>query len=146
MNTALKQPVWFGLDQAQTASRPTCTFICSDCDRMHNGITDRIPDGWDLQPGAYGNAPRLRCPDCIEQAEQAEIARRQAQPFMLFLEKQATGQFHIAMAPENVLMRWLPLGFYLTPAQARALAAQLTQYATLAEVPGSVLDGDGGVA
>ncbi|MDD3800095.1 MAG: hypothetical protein PHE36_13060 [Novosphingobium sp.] len=143
MNTALKEPVWIGYDPA--GNTPCYAFICNDCGSTHHGPSHRIPDGWDLQPGTHGKAPILRCPDCIERIEQAEIAQRQAQPFMLFLEKQDSGQFQIAMAPENVLMRYLPLGFYLTPAQARALAAQLITYAAMAENPGSVPDGKGGV-
>lgn len=146
MNAALADPMWRGLDMAKAASNQCFTFICSDCDRMHHGASDRIPDGWDLQPGAEGNAPTLHCPDCVDSIAQADIARRNAQSFTLFLEKAECGAFHIALTPENVLMRWLPLAFYLTPTQARTLAAQLNTHAALAENPGAVPKDKGGVA
>lgn len=139
METALQEPVWAGFDRGRADCIGRCfTFICGDCERTHQSLFDRIPKGWDLQPGTGGHAPAVRCPDCMERIEQAELARRQAQTFTLFLEKQEGGHFQIAMMPEDVLMRWLPLGFYLTPEQARALAVQLVAHATLAENPGAV--------
>ena len=140
MKAALKEPVWTGRDLARAMDRTgLCfTFICSDCERIHHNLFDRIPQGWDLQPGTAEHSPQVRCPDCVERIEQAHIAARRARSFTLFLEKQASGEFQIAMVPEDVLMRWLPLGFYLTPEQARALAAQLLAHADLAENPGAV--------
>lgn len=60
--------------------------------------------------------------------------------FDVFLEKQEDGTYRIALAPEAVLMRWLPLGFFLTANEARRLADELITYAALAQQPGCVPD------
>jgi hypothetical protein len=58
--------------------------------------------------------------------------------FSAFLERQADGRYLIALTPEAVLMRWLPLGFFLEPGQARTLAAELTSLADMADAPGTL--------
>jgi hypothetical protein len=62
--------------------------------------------------------------------------------FSAFLERQADGRYLIALTPEAVLMRWLPLGFFLEPGQARTLAAELTGLADLADAPGTLGAGE----
>lgn len=137
---------WIGFDPARDDSFPSYAFICGSCDRMHHNTTGEWPEGWDVLPAPDAPASNILCPDCRHADVQPTIAERPTTPFRLFLEKQDSGEFLIAMTPENVLMRWLPLGFYLPPAQARDLAAQLNIYAALAEKPGSAPDGKGGVA
>jgi hypothetical protein len=58
--------------------------------------------------------------------------------FSAFLERQADGRYLVTLTPDAVLMRWLPLGFFLEPGQARALAAELTHLADLADAPGTL--------
>jgi hypothetical protein len=58
--------------------------------------------------------------------------------FSAFLERQADGRYLVSLTPEAVLMRWLPLGFFLEPAQARTLAGELTRLADLADAPGTM--------
>jgi len=66
--------------------------------------------------------------------------------FHIFLEKQDGGEYRVALMPEAVLMRWLPLGFFLTPAEARATARDLLHYAAQAERPGQLADATGAAA
>lgn len=152
MKPALKEPVLIGVDLARgkCQSTPYFIFTCSDCQHTEHSLFCDVPGGWDVIQSGSGVGSVLRCPDCNEAIEQKAIqtkavARHHAGGFAVFLEKQSTGEFQIAMTPEDVLMRWLPLGFYLTPAQARALSADLISYAALAENPGSVPHGKGGV-
>lgn len=137
---------WIGFDPARDDSFPSYAFICGSCDRMHHNTTGEWPEGWGVVTGPEAPASDVRCPDCSHDIEQTTNTARPSASFRLFLERQDSGEFQIAMTPENVLMRWLPLGFYMPPAQARDLAAQLTAYAALAEKPGSAPDGKGGVA
>jgi len=152
-----------------TKSRPASVqpriFICADCGRQHNSPTDATPEGWDLLAMDCSGTPFLRCPDCSERIEQAHFARMAdfmatqpgskaardlaelwrattppAAPFSIFLEKQDAGDYRVALMPEAVLMRWLPLGFFLTPAEARATARDLMHYATQAERPGKLVE------
>lgn len=73
-----------------------------------------------------------------EAAENYRAAMASQRPFSVFLEKQPCGEYRVAMTPEAALMRWLPLGFFLTPDQAETLAADLTRYADLARTPGTL--------
>lgn len=129
------------------------TFTCCDCGCTEMRPTAEVPDDWDMIRSPSGLLPYLlRCPDCNERIERDHIAARRAesapsapppppeQPpaFAIFLERQDGGHFAVAMHPEAALMRWLPLGFFLTPDQARTTAKSLIRYATLAENPGAL--------
>ncbi|WP_336981632.1 hypothetical protein [Altererythrobacter fulvus] len=114
------------------------TFICGSCGAQHHSLRCLRPEGWQFLPGGrQGEAAKLLCPDC-QPGPDAPQQKAQPQPFALYLEKQPCGAFHIAMNPEDALMRWLPLGFFLTPEQARQMAHELHNLAALAERPGSV--------
>lgn len=107
---------------------------------------------------------RLLCNDCLEQEEQKAIERLREKlagkdmpgtreparvaiappeprlpaspaPFSIGEDRQADGTVRIAMTPETVLMRCNPLGFFLTPPEARALASALRLAADKAERP-----------
>lgn len=159
------------LEKPVHSSKPpqTFTFICGDCGRTEHRPVPTIPEGWDHVP----HADQIRCPDCNEAIEQNKTAdfwrnvrklRKAARagkeppapppnpqpvpdapcPFTVFLEKQDCGKYLIAMAPEKVLMRWHPLGFFLSPAEAHALADELRTFAMLAARPGELpAKGDG---
>jgi hypothetical protein len=71
-------------------------------------------------------------------AGKVHIVAEQRNAFTAFLEKQMDGRYLVALTPEAALMRWLPLGFFLEPGQARALAAELTRLADLADAPGTL--------
>ncbi len=139
-------PPQIRVDRASGTDRINYTFCCAECDRIESSPSPAIPDGWNLIQTPDTLQKLLRCPDCSATLERNEIARLQekaeaaasAPAFDLFLEKQADGSFQIAMSPHAALMRWLPLGFFLFPKQARALADQLRIYAALAEKPGCV--------
>lgn len=165
MPATLEKPDAIGVDRAKGHDLTAYTFICGDCGRTEHRPIPTIPDGWDLIELDCSGAPFLRCPDCNEAIEQNKIAefwrnapklRKAARagkeppaappetqavpdaprPFSVFLEKQDCGKYLIAMAPEKVLMRWHPLGFFLTPAEAHALADELRTFALLAARPG----------
>lgn len=120
------------------------TFVCCDCAREENSPRRTIPPGWDkVAPDA------VRCPDCNTLIEamhsQRARERRPTTPFPhpnsgfhVNLERQNDGEYLIAIAPAHILMRWLPLGFFATPDEARALAADLRRYAALAENRGEL--------
>lgn len=134
-------------------ARPQYVFICTSCGRSYNSLYCNVPDGWvaNLTPDGLGHD--LHCPDCnlsaciaasdLQSPDKSEP--QPTDPFDLYLEKQDNGRFQIAMTPQAVLMRWYPLGFYLSPTQARAQAAELIRLAALAENPGSVPSISGGV-
>jgi hypothetical protein len=143
-------------------------FICDNCGRHHNATTTAIPDGWDKveTPGIAETI--IHCPDCLERVEQTKISELRTKlesstfsgltdsawatkaafantlvkplhnAFTVVLEKRDGGDYRIAMLPEAAMMRWLPLGFFLTPSEARATAKQLVKYAELAEAPGTL--------
>ena len=158
-----------------TKSRPATAepriFICTDCGRQHNSPDDATPEGWDLLAMDCSGTAFLRCPDCAERIEQAHFDRMAdfmatqpgskaardladvwrattppASPFSIFLEKQDSGDYRVALTPEAVLMRWLPLGFFLTPAEARATARDLLHYAAQADRPGKLVERKGAEA
>lgn len=132
------------------------TFICCDCDRTENRLFDVIPEGWDLVETDTNGTWGVRCPDCNEKIEQDKIREfwsksssnstetvKPDQPavpraFTVFLEMQECGKYMVAMTPEKALMRWYPLGFFLSPVEAHALADELRTYAMLAERPGEL--------
>lgn len=150
MNTALKQPDIIGIDHGTGRDLAAFSFICCDCGCTELRPTADLPEDWDLIAMDITSFPLARCPDCNEQIETDKIRELRetgaATPptvppersFSVFLEKQDCGQYRIAMAPEAVLMRWLPLGFFLTAAQAHALADELRTFAMLAEHPGEL--------
>lgn len=127
-------------------TRTTFTFVCCDCRREENATSRALPPGWDkVTPRA------IRCPDCKDMIERAYIAQSaRAEPprtaaatasqsgFHINLERQDSGEYLVAIAPAQILMRWLPLGFFATPDEARALAADLRRYAALAENRGAL--------
>lgn len=148
-----------------TGRQRPITFICADCGLEEVRPTPALPKGWDLiPPRKRGGNPTIRCPDCAEMVEQAHFARHRATApahagesgnrdrvtwsqvqilpdhpsFMTSLEKQADGRYLVALTPEGVLMRWMPLGFFLEPGQARTLAAELVKLADLADAPGTL--------
>lgn len=138
----------------------TRTFICGDCGRAENRPDDQLPQGWDLIDMDCSGTPFVRCPDCNEAIEQRKfaehLAARAAQsqvvpkgtkitvkpsgprPFTVCLERQDDSSYRIAMMPEAVLMRWYPMGFFLTAAEARQLATELRTFAALAEATGTI--------
>ena len=135
------QPLRVGIDIAQKHSLQCYTFVCCDCARVQHTATPDMPMGWRLR-SVTDEVPL--CPDCLPKIADSVSPQDNPRAFSLFLEKQESGNFLVSMQPEQALMRWLPLGFYLTPAEARATADQLLQYAALAERPGTCPDGNGG--
>ncbi len=117
---------------------------CPDCvARVNQATFDRMADymanhhgkvviGLDSATGPDMTAVVARM------AETWRVTAPAASPFHTFLEKQESGEYRIALMPEAVLMRWLPLGFFLTPAEARATARELLHYAAQAERPGQL--------
>lgn len=77
------------------------------------------------------------------EAEKYRIAPTKPRAFAVFLEKQNGGDYRVAMMPEATLMRWLPLGFFLTADEADALAVELKDFAKLARHPGTLPDQGG---
>jgi len=138
MSLALSAPAFTAVDLGPQLPKTAYTFVCNECGRQHNSPHNRVPEGWTLIRSQAARCHVLCCPDCRLAAEQGRDAERPAPAFAAFLEKQSSGEFQIALLPETTLMRWLPLSFFLTPTQARDLAAQLIQLAALAEKPGAV--------
>lgn len=137
-------PNFTGLDLAKGQCQTAFTYICSGCGAQHHAMRCGCPAGWQFIPsGRNGEAASLLCPDC-QPGPDAPQREARPRPFAMFLEKQPSGAFHIAMNPEEALMRWLPLGFFLTPTQAREMARELQNLAALAERPGSVPSAAGG--
>ncbi|MCB5423932.1 hypothetical protein H0274_01565 [Altererythrobacter sp. CC-YST694] len=131
---------FIGLDFAKGDCRTafTFSFICGGCGVQNHSPRCERPAGWQFIPGSRdGDAAKLLCPDCRPNPN-APSPQARSSAFALYLEKQPDGAFHIAMSPEQALMRWLPLGFFLTPAQAREMARELQNLAALAERPGSI--------
>jgi hypothetical protein len=150
---------------SMTGTQPY-TFICGACCREENSPTDNMPGGWTVIAMDCSGAPYVRCPDCGDRLQRDFDARmddfhglpgqgaaaaahvekmfRITAPkppaFSVFLEKQDGGDFRVALLPEAVLMRWLPLGFFLTPAEARATARDLMHYAAQVERPGKLVE------
>lgn len=135
-------PLRVGIDIAQTPSRQCFTFHCHQCEATRHTATPAIPADWQLNMFDDIDAGVLLCADCLTALEAKQAPASPA--FAVFLEKQPGDHFDIAMLPDSVMMRWHPLGFFLSPDQARETAAQLIQYATLAENPGSIPAGKGG--
>ncbi|MES1985034.1 MAG: hypothetical protein V4461_08765 [Pseudomonadota bacterium] len=153
--TVLPEPIVIGVDfaRADSITAITFSFICCDCGKTEQRPSIKVPEGWDVIEMDCSGQEFLRCPDCLEAIEQKhfESAPDRVRPtaedfiqpgktsaFQIFLERQNDGSYQIAMHPAAALMRWLPLGFFLDPASARATAAELTRYAELAENKGKL--------
>ena len=125
---------------------------CPDCvARVNQATFDRMADYMaNHHPATVVGIDSAFNPDSTEQAariaETWRVTTPAASPFHTFLEKQESGEYRIALTPEAVLMRWLPLGFFLTPAEARATARELLHYAAQAERPGKLAERKGGEA
>lgn len=144
------------LDTSKARNQIHFIFTCSDCETTEHNKKNILPDGWD-KLNDCGGKEVIRCPDCNEAMERKKIAEIQArlcdhheeqqakalpthelEVFGVALEKQDSGEYRIAMLPQGVLMRWYPLGFFLTPAEAHKLADDLHTFAFLAERPGTL--------
>jgi hypothetical protein len=125
---------------------------CSDCvARVDQATFDRMADYMANHHGkAVTGLDSVNGPDMTAAAariaETWRVTTPAASPFHTFLEKQESGEYRIALTPEAVLMRWLPLGFFLTPAEARATARELLHYAAQAERPGKLAEREGAEA
>jgi|GEM_PF-5516790 len=172
MNAVKQQPEWIGYDPGEPSGGETCfAAICGICERVEHLRNRRIPENWDLTLDC-GGREMLVCPDCNERHEQKKIADLQgricdyheqaasitmsadlaekyriaiAEPkaFHIFAELQEAGDYRVAISPNAALMRWHPLGFFLTPTEARQTAKDLMTYADIAEKPGTLPESAG---
>ena len=128
---------------------------CPDCaEKVEQAHFDRMADFMATHPGSAATAIGVDAgsPEGDKSSVMARLADTwrattpPPSPFSVFLEKQDGGDYRVALLPEAVLMRWLPLGFFLTPAEARATARDLMHYAAQAERPGALVEKKGAVA
>lgn len=120
-----------------------CTGIpfvrCPDCNEKieHDKLSAYLADALASNP-ILNSCLDAEVLDGVHSSDPAPSAQQSPRPFSFFLEKQDTGKYLIAMTPESALMRWLPLGFFLSPAEAKTLADDLHFYAMLAEQTGTI--------
>lgn len=51
------------------------SFVCADCGRQHNAITNAVPPGWALIQMDCSGSRLVRCPDCAGATAQAQHDR-----------------------------------------------------------------------
>lgn len=152
--TPSEKLVWMRHDPGASGG-DTSAYACSRCGRIECvPAHGAFPDGWSAVPGEDPTfyTPELLCPDCtrsFHQKSDGPAGNQEklcihppepkqstvAEPFSIGIDREAGCTPRIAMMPEMVLMRCNPLGFFLTPPEARALASALRQAADKAERP-----------